>query len=130
MLRLPLLAVEAATPSGLPRGRLLAGAVRDDGRRRAETAWRRRGRILRRNPSRQERRPCLLQGRPGRRRPGPGNLSSTLYYGVFLSRLPFIMLSLSGEKMSLFFIAPLVPPIEVLEATLINQELVKRCELF
>jgi hypothetical protein len=127
MLRLSLLAVEAATPSGLPRGRLLAGAVRDDGRRRAETAWRRRGRILRRNSSRQERRPCLLQGRPGRRRPGPGNLSSTLYYSF---RVCLLLCSAAQGKRCLCSLLPLVPPIEVLEATLINQELVKRCEWF
>lgn len=71
VLRVPALAVEDAAPIGLPRGRLLAGAVRDDGGGRVEAARRRRGRVLRRNPARQEFRPRLLQGRPGRRRPGP-----------------------------------------------------------
>ena len=118
MLRVPPLAVEAPAPGGLPRGRLLAGAVRDDCGGRAEAAWRRRGRVLRRNPSRQERRPRLLQGRPGRRRPGPRDYSSTLYYYSIRVRLLLCSAARAIEVANL-----------VLGDAWINRECVKRCGL-
>lgn len=91
-------AAAAPGPGGVQGGRLVARAVRDDAGGRAEAAGRRRGRILRRHHARQERRPRILQGRPGRRRAGRVNLLSPLSHSFHLFVRVRVRLCLDPSK--------------------------------